>query len=58
MIYTANDPGNWAIWKTKKGNKDLPLHEATQKYRKEKLLFEQQYMDFVATQEAIQRQQA
>ena len=58
MIYTANDPGNWAIWKTKEGNKDLPLHEATQKYRKEKLLFEQQYMDFVATQEAIQRQQA
>ena len=58
MVYTANDPGNWAIWKTKKGNKDLPLHEATQKYRKEKLLFEQQYMDFVATQEAIQRQQA
>ena len=58
MVYTANDPGNWAIWKTKKGNKDLPLQEATQKYRKEKLLFEQQYMDFVATQEAIQRQQA
>ena len=58
MIYTANDPGNWAIWKTKEGNKDLPLQEATQKYRKEKLLFEQQYMDFVATQEAIQRQQA
>lgn len=58
MVYTANDPGNWAIWKTKEGNKDLPLQEATQKYRKEKLLFEQQYMDFVATQEAIQRQQA
>ena len=58
MVYTANDPGNWAIWKTKEGNKDLPLQEATQKYRKEKLLFEQQYMDFVATQQAIQSQQA
>ena len=58
MIYTANDPGNWAIWKTKEGNKDLPLQEATQKYRKEKLLFEQQYMDFALQQEAIQRQQA
>ena len=31
MIYTANDPGNWAIWKTKEGNKDLPLQEATSK---------------------------
>ena len=58
MIYTANDTGNWAIWKTKEGNKDLPLQEATQKYRKEKLLFEQQYMDFALQQEAIQRQQA
>jgi hypothetical protein len=58
MVYTANDPGNWAIWKTKEGNKDLPLQEATQKYRKEKLLFEQQYMDFVATQQAIQQQRA
>ena len=58
MIYTANDPGNWAIWKTKKGNKDLPLHEATQKYRKEKLLFEQQYMDFLQQQQAILTQNA
>ena len=58
MIYTAEDPGNWAIWKTKEGNKELSLQEATQKFKKEKLLFEQQYMDFIVMQEAIQRQQA
>jgi len=58
MVYTANDPGNWAIWKNKKDNKDLPLQEATQKYRKEKLLFENQYMDFVQQQQAIQQQRA
>tara|TARA_B100000780_G_C21110205_1_gene448579 strand:- start:413 stop:1342 length:930 start_codon:yes stop_codon:yes gene_type:complete len=58
MVYTANDPGNWAIWKTKKENKSLPLQEQTQKYRKEKLLFESQYMDFVQQQQAIQQQRA
>ena len=58
MVYTANDPGNWAIWKTKKENKNLPLQEATQKYRKEKLLFENQYMDFLQQQQAIQQQRA
>ena len=58
MVYTANDPGNWAIWKNKKDNKDLPLQEATQKYRKEKLLFENQYMDFVQQQQAIITQNA
>lgn len=58
MIYTANDPGNWAIWKNKKENKNLPLQEATQKYRKEKLLFENQYMDFLQQQQAILTQNA
>ena len=58
MIYTAEDPGNWAIWKTKLKNKNLSLQEATQKYRKEKLLFESQYMDFVQQQQAILSQKA
>ena len=58
MIYTANDPGNWAIWKNKKENKNLSLQEATQKYRKEKLLFENQYMDFLQQQQAILTQNA
>ena len=58
MIYTAEDPGNWAIWKKQPNNKDLPLQEATQKYRKEKLLFESQYMDFVQQQQAILSQNA
>ena len=58
MIYTSNDPGNWAIWKNKKENKNLPLQEATQKYRKEKLLYENQYMDFLQQQQAILKQNA
>ena len=58
MIYTAEDPGNWAIWKKKPNNKNLSLHEATQKYKKERLLFESQYMDFVQQQQAILSQNA
>ena len=58
MIYTAEDPGNWSQWKQKPENKSLPLNEAKQKYLKEQLLFEDQYTNFVATQQAIQQQKA
>tara|TARA_B100000767_G_scaffold93512_1_gene89936 strand:- start:1086 stop:2000 length:915 start_codon:yes stop_codon:yes gene_type:complete len=58
MIYTAENPGNWSQWKQKPENKNLPLTEAKQKFLKEQLLFEDQYTNFVATQQAIQQQKA
>ena len=58
MIYTAENPGNWALWKQKPENKDLPLSEAKQKYTKEQLLFENQYTNFALTQQYIQQQKA
>lgn len=58
MIYTAENPGNWSIWKRKPENKNLSLTEAKQKFLKEQLLFEDQYTNFVATQQAIQQQKA
>jgi hypothetical protein len=58
IIYTTPDPGNWSQWKQKPENKSLPLNEAKQKYLKEQLLFEDQYTNFVATQQAIQQQKA
>ena len=54
MIYTQQDPGPWFSWSKRPENKKLPVLEAKRKYLKEQLLYEQQFADFVAQQQAIQ----
>ncbi len=53
-VYTQDSPGPWNVWIKRKENKNLPILEAKRKFLKEQLLFEQQFANFVAQQQAIQ----
>jgi len=53
-VYTQDSPGPWNVWIKRKENKILPILEAKRKFLKEQLLFEQQFANFVAQQQAIQ----
>lgn len=58
MIFTAPHPGSWQEFMMRPENKALPIHEATQKYRHQLLLFENQYSTFIQQQRLIQQQQS
>ena len=58
MIFTAQHPGSWQEFMMRPENKTLPIHEATQKYRHQLLLFENQYSTFIQQQRLIQQQQS
>jgi len=56
MLFNINHPGLWKDFYKKPENKNLTIVEATKKYKKQLLLFENQYTSFLQHQRMIQLQ--
>ena len=56
MLFNINHPGLWKDFYKKPENKNLTIVEATKKYKKQLLLFENQYTSFLQYQHMIQLQ--
>ena len=56
MLFNINHPGSWKDFYNKPENRNLPITEATKKYKKQLLLFENQYTNFLQYQRMIQLQ--
>ena len=56
MLFNINHPGSWKDFNKKPENKNLSITEVTKKYKKQLLLFENQYTSFLQYQRMIQLQ--